>query len=337
MAKFSRLKKTLTAMARGVCNTDPRTMPQRRADALGALAAGARFLRCQCGAPDCPAPEGGDGAAAVVIHVLTDAPGLTAGPAQAPATPESAAPGPSPSPGTDPNLSGRPRCEPYRREMSLGQWLAAQPGEPDPVCPPAAAVILGGPVLPAPLLAGLIAGGAKVGPLYRPGPDPEPGYRPSAGLAEFVRMRDQSCRFPNCDVPAQFCDIDHSAPWPAGPTHPSGLNCKCRRHHLLKTFWTGPRGWRERQFPDGTIEFTSPTGQIYTTVPGSWLLFPNWDTTTAEIPTPPTPPAPDTTDARALRMPRRRRTRIAENTCRIRRERALNDPLVAERNKPPPM
>jgi hypothetical protein len=39
-------------------------------------------------------------------------------------------------------------------------------------------------------------------------------------------------------------------------------------------------------------------------------------------------------------MPRRRRTRLAENACRIKRERALNDDylatIAAERNKPPP-
>jgi hypothetical protein len=25
-----------------------------------------------------------------------------------------------------------------------------------------------------------------------------------------------------------------------------------RAHHLLKTFWTGPHGWRDQQHPDGT-------------------------------------------------------------------------------------
>jgi len=35
-------------------------------------------------------------------------------------------------------------------------------------------------------------------------------------------------------------------------------------------------------------------------------------------------------------MPQRRRTRAAETARRIRAERALNDALVAERNKPPP-
>jgi hypothetical protein len=25
-----------------------------------------------------------------------------------------------------------------------------------------------------------------------------------------------------------------------------------RKHHLLKTFWNGVNGWRDRQLPDGT-------------------------------------------------------------------------------------
>ena len=64
----------------------------------------------------------------------------------------------------------------------------------------------------------------------------EKGYRPSTALAEFVRFRDLFCRFPGCDVEAEFCDIDHTIPFAVGgPTHPSNLKCECGKHHLLKT------------------------------------------------------------------------------------------------------
>ena len=36
----------------------------------------------------------------------------------------------------------------------------------------------------------------------------EPGYRPSAALARFIRARDMTCRFPGCDNP--ITDIDHT-------------------------------------------------------------------------------------------------------------------------------
>jgi hypothetical protein len=61
----------LTALAKTVCDADPRTVAQRRADAMGALAAGADRLGCRCGAADCPA--GGKAASAVVIHVIAEA------------------------------------------------------------------------------------------------------------------------------------------------------------------------------------------------------------------------------------------------------------------------
>ena len=91
--------------------------------------------------------------------------------------------------------------------------------------------------MPAPLLAELIARGAKVKPLLTPGSAAEPQYRPSKALDEFIRIRDLTCRAPGCDRPAMFGDIDHTVPYPGGPTHFGGLKCYCRKHHLLKTFW----------------------------------------------------------------------------------------------------
>lgn len=180
------------------------------------------------------------------------------------------------------------------------------------------------------MLAELIRGGATVRHVRQPSDQPEPGYRPSAALAEFVRFRDLTCRFPNCDVPAEFCDIDHTIPWPLGPTHPSNLKCTCRKEHLLKTFW---EGWSEIQFPDGTVEWTSPTGNTYVTHPGSRVFFPQWDVTTSPLPP---PKEADPSHARTLMMPTRRRTRAQDRARYVRRERALNDARVAERNKPPP-
>jgi len=56
----------------------PRTLPQRRADAFGALAAGSTQLSCQCGRPECPA-VGDDGrASSIVVHVVADRAALQA-------------------------------------------------------------------------------------------------------------------------------------------------------------------------------------------------------------------------------------------------------------------
>ena len=64
------LDKRLDAMARAVCDADERTLDQRRADALGALGAGADQLACTCGRSDCPAT--GTQASAVVINVIAE-------------------------------------------------------------------------------------------------------------------------------------------------------------------------------------------------------------------------------------------------------------------------
>jgi hypothetical protein len=53
----------------------------------------------------------------------------------------------------------------------------------------------------------------------------------------------------------------------------SPLKCSSasRIHHLLKTFGD----WRDRQLRDGTVIWTSPSGDTYVTTPGSALLFPS--------------------------------------------------------------
>ena len=126
--------------------------------------------------------------------------------------------------------------------------------------------------------------GATITRIVHPGQaPPEPRYRPSKKLADFVRCRDMTCRFPGCQVPATNCDVDHTIPWPCGPTAASNLKCLCRRHHLLKTFWGGQSGWRDQQLDDGTIIWTAPDGRTYITTPGSRLLFPELSEPTATV------------------------------------------------------
>ncbi|MBS1692635.1 MAG: DUF222 domain-containing protein, partial [Actinobacteria bacterium] len=65
------LEKRLDAMARSVCPDDPRTIAERRADALGALAT-RRTLDCRCGADDCAAGGAEEVLPTAVIHVIAD-------------------------------------------------------------------------------------------------------------------------------------------------------------------------------------------------------------------------------------------------------------------------
>jgi hypothetical protein len=253
----------LDAVAATVCDADPRTRGQRRADAMGALAIGADRLVCRCGRPECvaastPPPS------PVVIHVIAD-------------------------------------------EATL-HGTGHMPGS----------MIGADALIPAELVAEL-ARSAKVRPLIHPADaPPESGYTPSRALADFVRCRDLTCRFPGCDQPATGCDLDHTVPHAdGGPTHASNLKALCRRHHLLKTFW----GWHDHQLPDGTVIWTSPGRRTYVTTAGSALLFPQLCTPTTTLN--PTPERPHCADRTAM-MPRRRRTRAQNRARYIAAQRHLN-------------
>ncbi|MDA4108038.1 hypothetical protein MHOL44478_12300 [Mycobacterium holsaticum DSM 44478] len=317
------LMQCLEQMVAGICDGDPRNAGQRRAAALGALAAGADRLTCQCGSPQCPWINKDDPRAArFVIHVLADTVPTAETPAEitaglsrdthTDAEPEGGAAAAEAPAAEEPPPKVEPT--PPQAKSKANLWAPNQPDKPA-----TAAVIVGGGVIPPALLAELVANGAKVQSVYRPdGADPEPRYRPSRACERFVRLRDMTCRFPGCDRPAEYCDLDHTTPYPDGPTHPSNIKCVCRFHHLLKTFC----GWSDQQGPDGTIIWTAPSGHTYRTHPTSKLYFPHWDTATADLPPPANAPPPSA--QRALKMPRRRRTRAAEKEARITAERKLN-------------
>lgn len=199
----------LTALAHSVCENDPRTLAERRADAHAAAVQGADRLSCRCGQPDCPA--GGIAVGPAVIHVVAD---------EASIIPEPAALAESEALVAASDDTGAPtaaECRPSRK--------------------PVGGIISGCDGLIPPELIVHLAPEARLRPLIHPGDaGPEPGSRPSQALADFIRARDLTCRWPHCDVPADNCDIDHViAHGDHGPTQAADLACFCRHHHLLRT------------------------------------------------------------------------------------------------------
>ena len=86
-------------------------------------------------------------------------------------------------------------------------------------------------------------------------------YQPPAALARFIRVRDRTCRFPGCPVPAERCDLDHTtAHRKGGPTDHTNLGPFHRYHHRGKH----EGGWQVAQPEPGTFEWTSPTGHVHT-------------------------------------------------------------------------
>ncbi len=269
----------LDALAATVCEHDPRSQAQRRADACGALGRGDATLGCACGREDCTAraaQAAAGAAAAAVVHVLAEQ-------------------------GT---LEGTSDAPGYLRGFGI---------------------------LPAESVRQL-ATTAQLTPLTVPtGVAPDLGYRPSPKNKEFLGWRDLTCRWPGCDKPVSGCDVDHTLPYPWGPTHPSNTKHYCRIHHLVKTFHTGPDGWADQQLSDGTMVLRSPSGHTYTTAPHGAAMFPTLAQPTADLDLPAYVPAPDTD--RSAMMPRRKQTRAQDRQDRINAERRERTELIAEEER----
>jgi Domain of unknown function (DUF222) len=186
------MEHNVEAMTHRVCDADPRSMDQRRAHALAARANGTAFA-CRCADPDCcGGVPGAAPAANAVVYVVADENTLDAA--------------------TAPHADTKPQLEPEHRE--------SPPARPKP------AYLFGAGIMPTALL-GAVVERARIRQVRHPGADsaPESRYTPSRRLAEFVRCRDLTCRFPGCDKAAQVGDIDHTVAYPVGPTHPSNLKC----------------------------------------------------------------------------------------------------------------
>ena len=313
----------LDAFADTVCPADPRTRDQRRADAVGAMAHGADRLPCSCTTANCTAATTAP-STAVIVHVIAAADTVTqpTQPKDPPPAEDTGDPRTDDARDERARLDGSPPpmfCTPLR-ELTLTEALTdTDPGALSGIRP---AIVVGGPFLPG-AIARRAALTATVTTIAHPGlAPPEPRYTPSRKLADFVRCRDVTCRFPGCRVPATNCDLDHTIPWPHGPTSASNLSCLCRRHHLLKTFWVGGVGWRIHQAPNGTLLWTAPDGSGYTTVPGSRLLFPELSEPTAPVTVTDVPNQPS--PAAELAMPHRTSTRARDRARRIDHERQLN-------------
>lgn len=101
-------------------------------------------------------------------------------------------------------------------------------------------------------------------------------YRPPAPLRDFVLARDRECMFPTCHRTACRCEIDHIQRWAeGGRTNAENLLVLCCRHHHCKD----EAGWQPRRLLDGSVEWTSPLGRTYVVQPATYPL----DTTLSSV------------------------------------------------------
>ncbi|WP_282778464.1 HNH endonuclease signature motif containing protein [Nocardia sp. CC201C] len=291
---FERLREMAVSQC---CAADPRTMNQRRADALVALADGSGQLTCGCGLPDCarrdptvsvPAARRAlvqVGVSAATLAGVQDNPGLLAGFGAIDAdlarqiarharfhviteTSDemrhgSAASHTSGTADLTTAESPTPETTDANRASAVIDTDGDHRSSTIEVTRNTHAHITTAPVPPT--------------------NPPEWRYRPSATVAARVRALDGTCRAPGCPVPAAATDLDHQQPFDhhspttGGPTTVHNLGCRCRRHHRLKTLADhGMNGWTVTHHPHRRIEWRTPTGDTITTRPeGAKFLFPH--------------------------------------------------------------
>jgi hypothetical protein len=91
-------------------------------------------------------------------------------------------------------------------------------------------------------------------------------YTPSRALRHLVRARTAACDAPGCQAPAVSADLDHTRPWPAGPTDQCNLAPRCRTHHRAKQ----APDWTVQQVAPGVTRWTLPSGRTHVTTPTTY-------------------------------------------------------------------
>ena len=285
------LNARLTAMAAGVHKGDARTMSQRRADALLALAHGHQDLDCQC--EDC-APE------PVAQELDTPEPAVQDFDIPESAVQELDSPEPAVQDLDDREVddvvteSGVPvaeaadetvteasespeectctcaRCRAPRPTFHIvANETTLQGRDNDP------GMLDGYGLIEADVMRALFADATHT--YVTTGVRTEPAeadaaaaaaasrYVPSRKLQALVRAGELCCTFPGCNQPVWTVDLDHTHPFDhrnpdsGGKTAQRNLKPLCRFHHRIKTFGA----WRDSQDEYLAIWFEAPTGHVY--------------------------------------------------------------------------
>jgi hypothetical protein len=85
--------------------------------------------------------------------------------------------------------------------------------------------------------------------------------RPTKDQQRTVELRNPTCIFPGCRMPATDCDLDHTTPYAEGGlTEEHNLAPLCRHDHRIKD-----TGWTYQPLPNGDHRWTSKLGHTYTT------------------------------------------------------------------------
>ncbi|MHA7244610.1 HNH endonuclease signature motif containing protein [Paeniglutamicibacter antarcticus] len=95
-------------------------------------------------------------------------------------------------------------------------------------------------------------------------------YKPSKALRDFLRVRDEHCRFPGCRRAPESSEFDHIEDWAAGGvTSTQNAQLLCKRHQIYKHVL----GWRAVHLGNGSLQWRTPHGVTELELPDG-LLYP---------------------------------------------------------------
>ncbi|WP_166785420.1 HNH endonuclease signature motif containing protein [Cryobacterium cryoconiti] len=97
-------------------------------------------------------------------------------------------------------------------------------------------------------------------------------YKVPKHLRRYLRVRDETCRWPGCRRAAAHSDLDHTLDWQfEGLTAHDNLAHLCPADHALKS----ETRWSYVHRADGTLEWTSPTGRTFLSEPATIIRPPD--------------------------------------------------------------
>ncbi|MFT4397774.1 DUF222 domain-containing protein [Gordonia lacunae] len=258
----------LSSMAHEVHAGDPRTLSNRRVDALKALARGEAAITCRC--DDCrPAATEPDAApdfdATTLDTVEPPAPAAAMVEADTVVDPSADVVVDDPAdPAASASDSPAPRAT-FHIVVNLSTLIGL---DDDPAFLDRHGIIDADTArtLLAEARRTYIHPAPEAPPVSPPGADSStPRYTPSKKLQALVRAGELCCTFPGCNAPVWQIDLDHTEPFDhadprrGGPTDARNLKPLCRFHHRIKTFTS----WQDHQDEFQTAWFTTPTGHMF--------------------------------------------------------------------------
>lgn len=95
-------------------------------------------------------------------------------------------------------------------------------------------------------------------------------YKPSKALRDFLRVRDEHCRFPGCRRAPLLSEVDHITAWAkGGETSDGNAQYLCKRHQIYKHVL----GWEAVHMGSGVIQWRTPHGVTQLELPDG-LIYP---------------------------------------------------------------